>query len=66
MRTQRKESGYSTEKLDDTSAVWVLSSGGKVAQVTLSINSEKSFKVVAFPSKNTAVENSMFKCLYCA
>ena len=66
MRTQRKESGYSTEKLDDTSAVWVLRSGGKVAQVTLSINSEKSLKVADFPSKNTGVENSRFKCLYCA
>ena len=47
----QKRTGYSTEKLDDTSAVWVLSSGGKVAQVTFSINSEKSFKVVAFPPK---------------
>lgn len=37
-----------------------------MAQVILSINSKKSLKMVALPSKNTGVKNSRFKCPCCA
>ena len=37
-----------------------------MAQLILSINSKKSLKMVALPSKNTGVKNARFKCPCCA